>query len=35
MPASPTDLFAYLDQLEIAHNTVEHAATFTVEEGRH
>ncbi len=35
MPASPTDLFAYLDQLEIAHTTVEHPATFTVEEGRH
>lgn len=35
MPASPADLFAYLDQLEIAHTTVEHAATFTVAEGRH
>ena len=35
MPASPSDLFAYLDDLEIAHSTVEHAATFTVEEGRH
>ncbi len=35
MPASPTDLFAYLDQLQIAHTTVEHPATFTVEEGRH
>jgi len=35
MPASPTDLFAYLDDLGIDHKTVEHAATFTVEEGRH
>ncbi|MEO1708541.1 MAG: prolyl-tRNA synthetase associated domain-containing protein [Pseudomonadota bacterium] len=35
MPASPSDLFAYLDNLKIAHTTHEHAATFTVEEGRH
>lgn len=35
MPASPSDLFAFLDHLGIAHETVEHAATFTVEEGRH
>lgn len=35
MPASPSDLFAYLDQLGIAHTTHEHPATFTVEEGRH
>lgn len=35
MPASPSDLFAYLDDLGIDHDTVEHAATFTVEEGRH
>ncbi|MEL7032875.1 MAG: YbaK/EbsC family protein [Pseudomonadota bacterium] len=35
MPASPTDLFAFLDKHDIAHTTVEHAATFTVEEGRH
>ena len=34
MPASPTDLFAFLDAHDIAHMTVEHAATFTVEEGR-
>jgi len=34
MPASPTDLFAFLDEHAIAHSTVEHAATFTVEEGR-
>ncbi|MEO0607664.1 MAG: prolyl-tRNA synthetase associated domain-containing protein [Pseudomonadota bacterium] len=35
MPASPADLFTYLDTLGLAHSTVEHAATFTVEEGRH
>ena len=35
MPASPSDLFDFLDQHQIAHETVEHAATFTVEEGRH
>ncbi|MEO1552334.1 MAG: YbaK/EbsC family protein [Pseudomonadota bacterium] len=35
MPASPADLFAFLDSHAIAHSTVEHAATFTVEEGRH
>lgn len=35
MPASPTDLFDYLDTHAIKHSTVEHAATFTVEEGRH
>ena len=35
MPASPTDLFDFLDAHAIAHSTVEHAATFTVEEGRH
>lgn len=35
MPASPADLFAFLDTHAIAHTTVEHAATFTVEAGRH
>ena len=35
MPASPSDLFSYLDNLAIDHKTVDHAATFTVEEGRH
>ena len=35
MPASPSDLFAYLDKLGIDHKTVDHPATFTVEEGRH
>jgi Ala-tRNA(Pro) deacylase len=34
MPASPDDLFAYLDTLGIAHRTVTHPAVFTVEEGR-
>lgn len=34
MPASPQDLFALLDELSIAHSTVEHEATFTVAEGR-
>ncbi|MEM7639430.1 MAG: prolyl-tRNA synthetase associated domain-containing protein [Pseudomonadota bacterium] len=35
MPASPTNLFDFLDAHLIAHSTVEHAATYTVEEGRH
>lgn len=34
MPASPDDLFAYLDALGIAHQTVSHPAAFTVEEAR-
>ena len=35
MPAaSPDDLFAFLDSLGIAHQTVWHAAVFTVEESR-
>ena len=34
MPATPDDLFAYLDSLGIAHQTVTHPAVFTVEEGR-
>jgi Ala-tRNA(Pro) deacylase len=34
MPASPDDLFAYLDSLGIAHPTLRHAPMFTVEEGR-
>ena len=34
MPASPDDLFAYLDDLGLAHRTRWHEATFTVEEGR-
>jgi Ala-tRNA(Pro) deacylase len=32
MPASPDDLFAYLDALGIAHSTVWHEAMFTVEQ---
>jgi Ala-tRNA(Pro) deacylase len=34
MPASPDELFAYLDNLGIAHATVTHPAVFTVEEAR-
>jgi Ala-tRNA(Pro) deacylase len=34
MPATPADLFAYLDSLGIAHKTVTHPAVFTVEEAR-
>jgi Ala-tRNA(Pro) deacylase len=34
MPALPDALFAYLDQLGIAHKTVTHPAVFTVEEAR-
>jgi Ala-tRNA(Pro) deacylase len=34
MPATPADLFAYLDTLGIAHQTVTHPAAFTVEEAR-
>jgi Ala-tRNA(Pro) deacylase len=34
MPATPDDLFAYLDRLGIAHSTVTHPPLFTVEESR-
>ena len=34
MPAIPTDLFALLDRLGIAHKTVTHPALFTVEESQ-
>jgi Ala-tRNA(Pro) deacylase len=34
MPATPDDLFAYLDRLGITHATVTHAPVFTVEEAR-
>jgi Ala-tRNA(Pro) deacylase len=34
MPASPDDLFAYLDSLGIAHKSVSHPPVFTVEEAR-
>ena len=34
MPATPADLFAFLDRLEIPHSTVSHPPLFTVEESR-
>jgi Ala-tRNA(Pro) deacylase len=34
MPASPDELFAYLDSLGIAHKTVTHPPLFTVEDSR-
>ncbi|HET6306487.1 MAG TPA: prolyl-tRNA synthetase associated domain-containing protein [Rhodopila sp.] len=34
MPATQDELFALLDQLGIAHSTVQHPPLFTVEEGR-
>jgi Ala-tRNA(Pro) deacylase len=34
MPASPDELFAYLDSLGITHKTVTHPPVFTVEEAR-
>jgi Ala-tRNA(Pro) deacylase len=34
MPATPDELFAYLDSLGIAHKTVIHPPVFTVGEGR-
>jgi Ala-tRNA(Pro) deacylase len=34
MPASPAGLFAYLDGLGIAHNSVSHPPLFTVAESR-
>ena len=34
MPATPDDLFAFLDRLGIAHETVTHPPLFTVEESR-
>jgi Ala-tRNA(Pro) deacylase len=33
-PASPDELFAYLDTLGIAHKSVHHPPVFTVEEAR-
>jgi Ala-tRNA(Pro) deacylase len=33
-PATPEDLFAYLDSLGIPHKTVTHRAVFTVEESQ-
>src|SRR5262249_1422961 len=34
MPASPADLFAFLDRIGVAHNTIEHPPLFTVEQSR-
>ena len=34
MPATPAELFAFLDRLGIAHSTVSHPPLFTVEESR-
>ena len=34
MPASPDDLFAFLDKLGIAHPTITHPPVFTVEEAK-
>lgn len=34
MPASPEDLFAYLDRLGIKHSTVSHPPLFTVEQSQ-
>jgi Ala-tRNA(Pro) deacylase len=34
MPATPDDLFAFLDRLGIAHPTISHPPVFTVEEAK-
>jgi Ala-tRNA(Pro) deacylase len=34
MPATPQQLFALLDKLDIAHSTTSHPPLFTVEQGR-
>ena len=34
MPATPDDLFAFLDRLGIAHQTVTHPPLFTVEQSQ-
>jgi Ala-tRNA(Pro) deacylase len=34
MPASPDELFAYLDSLSIVHKSVSHPPLFTVEQSR-
>jgi Ala-tRNA(Pro) deacylase len=34
MPATPDDLFAFLDRLSVAHHTVHHPAVFTVDDAR-
>ena len=34
MPATPDELFAFLDRLGVAHSTVRHAPLFTVEQSQ-
>jgi Ala-tRNA(Pro) deacylase len=34
MPATPAELFAFLDRLDIGHGTVSHPPLFTVEQSR-
>lgn len=34
MPATPDDLFAYLDSLQIPHKTITHPPLFTVEQSQ-
>jgi Ala-tRNA(Pro) deacylase len=34
MPATPAELFAFLDRLDISHSTVSHPPLFTVEQSR-
>ncbi|GJL96227.1 MAG: DNA-binding protein [Hyphobacterium sp.] len=34
MPATRDELFAFLDELDIAHSTLDHAPVFTVDEGQ-
>src|SRR5262249_33489353 len=34
MPATPDELFALLDRLDIEHSTITHPPFFTVDEGR-
>jgi Ala-tRNA(Pro) deacylase len=34
MPATPEDLFAFLDRLGVRHSTVEHPPLFTVEQSQ-
>jgi Ala-tRNA(Pro) deacylase len=34
MPATPEDLFAFLDRLGIAHPTISHPPVFTVAEAK-
>src|SRR5579872_7151463 len=34
MPATPAELFAFLDRLGVSHTSVSHPALFTVEQSR-